>query len=215
MGYKEVPGGVEAMAHEDGKFRIGLRNLTPDSDRFIYVKDAKGNKVDGWPEFVIRKPFNEPERRILLPEAVLKAHGKIPPHIKCEREDFKSKNGRKNRLSDSSLENVVYVAAQHGDSPYKKPSDPEQVPEPVVEEQTQQQEDAPVTEEVADHGEAISDVAKGSAELTAKRAIEIIEKFDFEELRDLNFYTEDTRDRGPRVTVKEAWESKLEEYEAQ
>jgi len=229
MGYKEIPGGVEALAHEDGKFRIGLRNLPQDSDRFIFETDEKGQKLNEWPTFVIRKPFNGPERRALLPEAVLKAHGKIPPNANCVAEDFESKSGSKVKLSDSRIDNIVYKPAAEGNSPYKKApvtakdnATDTNGPEPDVESHDADADsdstpDAPITEDstkVANEGEAMSDIAKGSAELTAKKAIEIIEKFDFEELRDLNFYTEEDRDRGPRVTVKEAWEQKKEAFES-
>jgi len=53
-----------------------------------------------------------------------------------------------------------------------------------------------------------SDLMKGSGALKAKRAIEIISNFEYDELEDVGFYTEDARDKGVRVTVKEAWEAK-------
>jgi len=226
MGYKEIPGGVEALAHEDGKFRIGLRNLPPDSDRIIYFKDQKGVKQNEWPIFVIRKPFNGPERRMFLPEAVLKAHGKIPVNADCEASDFKSKSGSKMKLSDAAIDNVEYKPSEHGNSPYKSKPKEEPAQDGTPEEpigtspETEPQADAdeaPKADEstkVAEEAESISDVAKGSANLTAKEAIAIIGKYDFEELRDLNFYTEDERDRGPRVTVTEAWENKKEDFES-
>lgn len=53
-----------------------------------------------------------------------------------------------------------------------------------------------------------SDLMKGSKELTAKRSIEIIRNFEYEELLDVGFYTEEEREDGPRVTVEEAWKTK-------
>lgn len=217
MGYKEIPGGVQAMAHEDGKFRIGLRNLPPDSDRFVYKKDKQGNKLNEWPEFVIRKGFAGPERRMILPEAVMKAHGKIPPSANVTPDDFESKSGSKVNFADSRIDNVIYKPSEHGNSPYKgkpekKSSAPKKEDTPTGEPEPQQSNDE--STQVAKEAESMSDIAKGSGELTAKEAIEIIDKYDFEELRDLNFYTEDKRDRGPRVTVKDAWENKKEEYES-
>lgn len=231
MGYKQIDGVKDILVNEKGQVRHLLRNLPPDSDRFEYARDDDGQKLNEWPMIVVDVDEEGEEDKRLLPEVVLKLHGKLPDKVDCTRSDFESKSGTKHRPIDSAIDNVKYVgdgSAAKGGSPYKQSPDKEkeqeqeapankeqevveetQEAEQTPEEKTDQEIDRPTPE----GGEEISDLQKGSGALTAKRAQEIIKKYDFEELSDAGFYTEDTRDGDVRVTVKDAWEKKQKDFE--
>lgn len=237
MGFIEIPGGQEVLVHEDGRVRLGLRNLPKDSQRLKWPTDKDGNRKNVWPELVIKTSLNEPDRKMLLPEAVLKAHGKIPPHVVCEQDDFTPKNGSRTRMSDSAIKNLEYDVSGKAKKPdadgagfidkpenRKKKEDSEPkgddsenapaAPHPDDEGSDEKGNDVPkANPDAKNASEGLEKLKKGSAELNAKEAIQIIEDYDFEELRDLAFYSEDDRDRGPRTTVTEAWEKKVAEYE--
>lgn len=227
MGFKQVPGSDEVLVHEDGRVRLGLRNIPKDSQRLQWPTDKTGNKKNEWPTLIIKVGYNEPERKMLLPEAIMKTHGELPSQQRCAPEDFTPKNDSRTRMQDAALDNLEYSATGNNDDPVKstkfidkpenrKEKQDEEKPEPKA--KTKPKEDAPdkdvptANADAKDVSEGVAKLRKGSAELTAKEAIQIIEDYDFEELRDLDFYTEEERDR-PRTTVIEAWEKKLEEFQ--
>lgn len=208
MSFKQVPGSAQIMAHEDGRLREGLRNLRPDDPRFEYFGE------DEWPIVVVMNGFDVDTKRFSAPECVMKAQGQIAPSVVCEPSDFTPKDGN---YRNWALKNIEYSPSGNKDeraakgSPYVAPPK-ERKEEPKKEEP--KAEDLPKADEDAKAAEQhMSPLQKGSGELTAKEAIKIIEDYDFEELRDMGFYTEDDRDRGPRKTVEEAWNDKQSEYE--
>lgn len=214
MAYVQVDGNKDILVNEKGQVREGLRNLPEDSDRFEYEYDSEGNKQDEWPYVVVDIDSDGNEDKRLLPEIVMKTHGEIPRNVKCSRSDFKAKEGHKANPLTSGLDNIEYVGDASTKSekgkPYTQPPQQEQADAGEAEpaestEVVQGGEEAPTPE---DQPENLSDLGKGSAELSAKRAIEIIEKYELEELQDLGFFTEDSPGHKARVTVVAAWKKK-------
>lgn len=224
MGYKQVDGNKNILVNERGQLRHGLRNLPPDSDRIIYERNKDGSVANEWPKVVVDVNQGGKEDVRLLPELVMKEHGELPRSLSCAKGDFKSKSGSKHNITDCALENIEYVGSgsAKAQKPYKDAPEKEKdtgaeakaAPEPPESKKVEAAEKAQAadTPKVKTEGE-MSDLAKGSGELNAKEAIKIINNYDFEELQDLGFYTEEERDGDVRVTVQEAWEKKKKEYE--
>lgn len=220
MGYKQIPGSVDMFANEKGTFRIGLRNLYPDDNRLRYKRNYKNELLDKWPEVVVRTEEAEEELRMLVPEAIFKAHGVIPQQTICEEEDFELKDGKKYDHHKWHIDNIEYKGGKK--QPYKGKPEPidvesqsdESPDEPPKEPEASQPDEEPTAPPETTPEQNVNDnpLAKGSAELSAKEAVEIIESYEFEELEDLGFYTEDQRDR-PRKTVQDAWAQKKAEAE--
>lgn len=235
MGYIQVDGNKEILVKETGECRHGLRNLPADSDRFEYQYDEGGNKANEWPYVVVAVDSDGVEDKRLLPELVMKIHGKLPDKIDCSPEDFESKSGSKSNPLDSNINNIEYVGdasvkGKSGSSPYKKPPEEEKKAETKDEPEDKkaeepetppapEPEDSPPDEGEKQPGEKPEipddkpDLMKGSGALNAKEAIKIIRDFEYEELIDVGFYTEDDREDGVRVTVEEAWEAKKKSAE--
>jgi len=207
MSYKQIPGSVQMFVNEKGTFRIGLRNLYPDDNRLLYKRDKENNLIDEWPDVVVRTEDESDPLVMSVPEAILKAQGVIPSSVECDSGDFEIKKGAKYKPANWGQDNIEYTGAKK--TPYKgKPKEVEPEPEPKqpteppkkAEEQTESKEPAEVKIKE-------NPLSKGSAELSAKEAVEIIETYDYEELEDIGFYTEDTLSR-PRKTVQDAWTQK-------
>lgn len=214
MGYKQIDGTKQVLVHENGRLRLGLRNLPEDSDRILRNYDDEGNPKNEWPRVVVAiNPEGKDDIR-LLPEIVLKEHGRLPRKAQCEPEDFESQSGEKWRMTDSSVENVEYVGeASLAKKPYKgdpKKDDSGDPDSQASATATAPEPEAPETEKPKVKDEP-TPLMKGSGELTAKEAISVIRNFEYEELADAGFYTEEQREGGKRVTVEEAWKSKKSE----
>lgn len=252
MGYEQIDGVKNILVNEKGQIRRGLRTLPLDADRYIYQLDESGNKKNMWPEIVVQVDSSGSQDVRLLPELVLKEHGKLPRQVPCSREDFEAINGEK-LPPHCHIDNIKYVGdgSFEAQQPYAgSPEDTKQdgddaatqespegqkvkhttatesgedksgagLPDELAETTNKQLSDesgeGAADEDVdkppvsSDGGDEPSDLMKGSGELKAKRAIELIRNFEYEELVDVGFYTEGDRDKGERVTVKDAWESK-------
>lgn len=253
MGYQQIDGVKNILVNQKGQIRQGLRTLPLDSDRYVYELDENNNKKNAWPSIIVEVDSDGTEDIRLLPELVLKEHGKLPRQVSCTRDDFESVNGKK-LPPHCHIDNIKYVGdgsfqAQkpYAGSPEETKADGKQadtqksppgkkvkhttatesgedsdktgaLPGGMDEADEESSSDEPAPPNggdpvekppvSSDGGDEPSDLMKGSGELTAKRAIEIIRNFEYEELVDVGFYTEDDRDDGERVTVTDAWESK-------
>lgn len=207
MGYKQIDGNKNILIHENGKVREGLRNLPEDSDRFVYSRDKKGNvKKSVWPKLIVASDIDGREDIRLLPEVVLKHHGKLPEKVECSPTDFEAKDDDK---TNCALENIEYVgdASFSKKAPYKgKPEDEKEGD--VPEEPEAEAEEAPEETEEAEEAPEEPTVKK-SKDMNASEAASFIKQYDFSELEDMDFLSEDE----DRVTVTEAWESARKKFE--
>lgn len=231
MGYKQIDGNKSLLIDEKGRVREGLRNLTVDSDRFLYKKDKEGKIQNEWPRIIISHDADGHKDVRLMPEVVMKEHGKLPRSLECSPDDFKAEDGDKTNVS---LDNIEYVGEgslkKKDSSPYKAEEKPEsdlafpnqpfdeadkyedaadeaeriRQPAPAGEKDSAAKKPAATTErQTTTPRKPVSDLEKGSSGLNAKDAIATIKKYEFGELKDADFLSEDE----DRVTVVEAWQS--------
>lgn len=209
MGYKQIDGNKTILVNERGEVRENLRNLPPDSDRFIFEVDKKGKRKNVWPKLIISYDTDGREDVRLLPEVVLKTHGKLPNQLECSADDFKAVDGNKLNCAEENVEYVGDGSFSKG-SPYKSKDSEKKAQKPEPEAEPEPEPEDPEVEENPEAEEELSDLAKGSADLKATEAVNVIKKYDFQELKDSGFYTEDADN--PRVTVAEAWKKAEKDY---
>jgi hypothetical protein len=203
MGYRQIDGNKPLLIHENGKVRNGLRNLPPDSDRFVYHYDKSGKpSTKHWPKLIISHDSDGNDDVRLLPEVQMKTHGQLPNSLVCNPDDFKALDGDK---TNCALDNLEYV----GDGSFKKKSPYKEKKEaPPAEAQPEEEIETSEPEIDEEPEEEIEEAYKTSLLYKATEAVEIIKQGDFEELLDSGFLDEEE----DRVTVVEAWGKAEKEY---
>ena len=241
MGYKQIDGNKPFLIHDSGRIRHGLRNLPEDSDRILYDREADGSKKNVWPQLILSSDTGDGQDIRLIPEILLKEHGKLPRGLPCQAADFIPRDG--NRLN-VDFSNIKYVGSEAASTPpynpppakAKKPT-PDDTP-PVVKKKPvpppppkARPKPTPEQAKKAEHAETdilskltpkapspsdnqvTTDFQKGSGNLTAKKACAVISKYDYEELVDAGFYQEDKLS-DPRQTVMDAWKASERQHKA-